>query len=51
MREAQRLRALEEESRAVKLLVAHLSVRGAALRGVIRKKLEFTSQREVVAHA
>jgi putative transposase len=35
--EAQRLKALEEENRRLKLLVAELSLHGEALKGVIRK--------------
>jgi len=35
--EAQRLRALEDENRRLKLLVAELSLHGKALKGVIRK--------------
>ena len=35
--EAQRLTAMEDENRRVKLLVAELSLRGGALKGVIRK--------------
>jgi putative transposase len=35
--EAQRLKALEEENRRSKLLVAELSLHGEALKGVIRK--------------
>jgi len=35
--EAQRLRALEDENRRLKLLVAELSLHGEALKGVIRK--------------
>ena len=35
--EARRLRALEDENRRLKLLVAELSLHGEALKGVIRK--------------
>ncbi len=35
--EAQRLKALEDENRRLKLLVADLSLHGEALKGVIRK--------------
>ncbi len=35
--EAQRLKALEDENRRLKLLVAELSLPGEALKGVIRK--------------
>jgi putative transposase len=35
--EAQRLKALEDENRRLKLLVAELSLHGEALKGVIRK--------------
>ena len=35
--EAQRLRALEDENRRLKLLVAELSLHGEALKSVIRK--------------
>jgi putative transposase len=35
--EAQRLRALEDEKRRLKLLMAELSIHGEALKGVIRK--------------
>lgn len=35
--EAQRLKSLEEENRRLKMLVAELSLRGEALKGVIRK--------------
>ena len=35
--EAQRLKALEDESRRLNLLVAELSLHGEALKGVIRK--------------
>ncbi len=38
MSEAQRLKALEDEGRGLKLLVAELSLHGEALKGVIRKK-------------
>lgn len=34
---AQRLKALEDENRRLKLLVAELSLHGKALKGVIRK--------------
>ena len=34
---AQRLKALEDENRRLKLLVAELSLHGEALKGVIRK--------------
>ena len=35
--EAQRLKALEDENRRLKLLVAELSLHGEALKGVTRK--------------
>ena len=35
--EAQRLKALEDENRRLKMLVAELSLHGEALKGVIRK--------------
>ena len=35
--EAQRLKAMEDENRRLKLLVAELSLHGEALKGVIRK--------------
>jgi len=35
--EAQRLKAMEDENRRLKLLVAELSLHGEALRAVIRK--------------
>ena len=35
--ESQRLKALEDENRRLKLLVAELSLHGEALKGVIRK--------------
>ena len=35
--EAQRLKALEDENRRLKLLVAELSLHGEVLKGVIRK--------------
>ena len=35
--QAQRLKALEDENRRLKLLVAELSMHGEALKGVIRK--------------
>ena len=48
--EAQRLKAMEDENRRLKLLVAELSLHGEALKAVIRKKrLELTGLREEVA--
>ena len=50
--EAQRLKALEDENRRLKLLVAELSLHGEALKGVIRKKrLELAGLRADVAFA
>ena len=48
--EAQRLKAIEDENRRLKLLVAELSLHGEALKAVIRKKrLELAGLREEVA--
>ena len=38
--EAQRLKAMEDENRRLKLLVAELSLHGEALKAVIRKTAE-----------
>ncbi len=48
--EAQRLRALEDENRRLKLLLAELSLGGKALKAVIRKRLELAGLREDVAY-